>query len=114
MAAAVPLPPDAPRARAAQTKRDRTRRALLDAADATFGSRGWANTRMEDIAAAAGVSPATAYNHFPSKQVLVGCVYAPLVRPLLTEAEHDLASGRPVVESLTDQVRALARISHRN
>jgi AcrR family transcriptional regulator len=114
MAAAVPLPPDDPRARAAQTKRDRTRRALLDAADATFGSRGWANTRMEDIAAAAGVSPATAYNHFPSKQVLVGCVYAPLVRPLLTEAEHDLASGRPVVESLTDQVRALARISHRN
>lgn len=105
--------PDDPRARAAQTKRDRTRRALLDAADATFGARGWANTRMEDIAVAAGVSAATAYNHFPSKHVLVGCVYAPLVRPLLSQAERDLAGGRPVVEALTDQVRALARISQR-
>lgn len=107
-------PVDDPRARAAQTKRDRTRRALLDAADATFGARGWANTRMEDVAAAAGVSAATAYNHFPSKHVLVGSVYGPLVRPLLDQAEHDVATGRPVVDALTDQVQALARISQRN
>jgi AcrR family transcriptional regulator len=113
MASSDPSPPDDPRARAAQTKRDRTRRALLDAADATFGARGWANTRMEDVAAAAGVSPATAYNHFPSKHVLVGSVYGPLVRPLLAQAEQDLATGRPVVEALADQVRALSRISHR-
>jgi AcrR family transcriptional regulator len=114
MAASDPAEPDDPRARAAQTKRDRTRRALLDAADATFGARGWANTRMEDVAAAAGVSPATAYNHFPSKHVLVGSVYGPLVQPLLARAEHDLASGRPVVDALVDQVRALACISHRH
>ncbi|HYH30462.1 MAG TPA: TetR family transcriptional regulator [Pseudonocardia sp.] len=114
MATSGPTPPDDPRARAAQTKRDRTRRALLDAADATFGARGWANTRMEDIAAAAGVSAATAYNHFPSKHALVGCVYGPLVHPLLVQAERDLASGRPVVDALSDQVRALARISQRN
>ena len=113
MAASESARSDDPRARAAQTKRDRTRRALLDAADATFGARGWANTRMEDVAAAAGVSPATAYNHFPSKHALVGSVYGPLVQPLLTQAEHDLATGRPVVEALIDQVRALARISQR-
>jgi AcrR family transcriptional regulator len=86
---------------------------LLDAADATFGTRGWADTRMEDVAAAAGVSAATAYNHFPSKHVLVGSVYGPLVRPLLFEAEQDIAAGRPVVDALTDQIRALARISQR-
>jgi AcrR family transcriptional regulator len=114
MAASDPTPLDDPRARAAQTKRDRTRRALLDAADATFGARGWANTRMEDIAVAAGVSAATAYNHFASKHVLVGCVYAPLVRPLVIQAEQDLAAGRSVVDALIDQVRALARISQRN
>jgi AcrR family transcriptional regulator len=114
VAASDPAPLDDPRARAARTKRDRTRRALLDAADATFGSRGWADTRMEDVAAAAGVSAATAYNHFPSKHVLVGTVYGPLVRPLLSEAEHDIAIGRPVVDALTDQVMALARISRRN
>jgi AcrR family transcriptional regulator len=113
MAASDLAEPDDPRARAARTKRDRTRRALLDAADATFGSRGWADTRMEDVAAAAGVSAATAYNHFPSKHVLVGSVYGPLVRPLLSEAARDIAAGRPVVDALTDQIRALARISQR-
>jgi AcrR family transcriptional regulator len=113
MAASDPAERGDPRARAAQTKRDRTRRALLDAADATFGARAWASTRMEDIAAAAGVSATTAYNHFPSKHVLVGCVYGPLVRPLLAEAEHDIATGRPVVDALSDQIRALTRISQR-
>ena len=103
-----------PRARAAQTKRDRTRRALLDAADATFGSRGWARTRIEDIAAAAGVSAATAYNHFPSKHAIIGHVYAPLVRPLYVQAERDVAAGRPSVAALEDQVRALARTAARH
>jgi AcrR family transcriptional regulator len=104
---------DDPRARAAQTKRDRTRRALLEAAEATFSARGWGNTRMEDVAAAAGVSAATAYNHFPSKHVLIGHVYGPLIRPLITQAQRDLATGRPVVDALRDQVSALARISYR-
>jgi AcrR family transcriptional regulator len=107
-------PPDDPRARAAKTKRDRTRRALLDAADATFGSRGWARTRIEDIAAAAGVSAATAYNHFPSKHTLIGHVFEPLARPLVVQAERDVADGRPVVDALEDQVRALARLTARH
>ncbi|MCY7343392.1 MAG: TetR/AcrR family transcriptional regulator [Pseudonocardia sp.] len=102
------------RARAAQTKRDRTRRALLDAAGATFGSQGWARSRMEDIAATAGVSAATAYNHFPSRHALIGHVYGPLVGPLMTQAEQDIAADRPVVEALQDQVRTLARITFRH
>jgi AcrR family transcriptional regulator len=105
---------DDPRVRAAQTKRDRTRRALLDAAEATFSARGWGNTRMEDVAAAAGVSAATAYNHFPSKHALVGHIYGPMVRPLLVEADRDLKSGRSVIDALSDQIRALSRISNRN
>lgn len=105
---------DDPRVRAAQTKRDRTRRALLDAAEATFSARGWGNTRMEDVAAAAGVSAATAYNHFPSKHALVGHIYGPMVRPLLVEADRDLKSGRSVIDALSDQIRALSRISYRN
>ncbi len=107
-------PSDDPRARAARTKRDRTRRALLDAADSTFGSRGWARTRMEDVAQAAGVSAATAYNHFPTKHALLGHVYSPLVRPLLVQAERDIEAGRSMVAALNDQVRALCRIAGRN
>ncbi len=103
-----------PRARAARTKRDRTRRALLDAADSAFGSRGWARTRVEDIAQSAGVSAATAYNHFPTKHALLAQVYAPIINPLLAAAKQDIAAHRPVVEALSDQVRALCRLCARN
>lgn len=102
------------RARAARTKRDRTRRALLDAADANFGTRGWNRTRMEDIAATAGVSPATAYNHFTSKHALIGHVYAPLVDSLVQQAEQDRRAGRPVLDALRDQIQALARTTWRH
>ena len=102
------------RARAARTKRDRTRRALLDAADANFGTRGWNRTRMEDIAATAGVSPATAYNHFPSKHALIGAVYGPLVHTLVQQAEQDRRAGRPVLDALRDQVNALTRTTWRH
>jgi AcrR family transcriptional regulator len=103
--------PADPRARAAQTKRIRTRAALIAAADSAFSRRGWAATRIEDIADAAGVSPATAYNHFPTKHALLGTVYEPHVRGLIRQAERDIAAGRPVVEALVDQVNALARLS---
>ena len=107
-----PRPRD-PRARAAQTKRYRTRRALLDAADTAFASHGWANARMEDIAAAAGVSAATAYNHFPTKHALVGHIFRPQVLPLLTQAEQDVAAARSMVDALCDQVSGLTQITFR-
>ena len=100
------------RARAARTKRTRTRASLLAAADSAFSARSWQATRMEDIAAAAGVSVATAYNHFPSKHALIGEVFAPHAAALLEQAERDIAEDRPVAEALSDQIDALARLSH--
>ncbi|WP_161631732.1 TetR/AcrR family transcriptional regulator [Pseudonocardia asaccharolytica] len=99
--------------RAARTKRDRTRRALLDSAAAAFSARGWLQTRVEDVAAAAGVSTATAYNHFPTKHALIGHVYAPLVGPVLAQAAIDLDQGRPVVDALIDHIGALTRVCWR-
>lgn len=103
--------PADPRARAARTKRIRTRAALIAAADSAFSRRGWAATRIEDIADAAGVSSATAYNHFPTKHALLGAVYEPYVRGHIRQAEQDITERRPVVEALIDQVNALARLS---
>jgi AcrR family transcriptional regulator len=102
------------RARAAQTKRDRTRRALLDAADTTFATRGWARTRIEDIATTAEVSAASAYNHFASKHTLIGHVYAPYVSALVAQADRDRERGRDLVAALKDQVSALTRMTSRN
>lgn len=115
-----PPPQDAPdtvpdpRTRAARTKRDRTRAALLSAADPAFAARGWARTRVEDVASEAGVSSATAYNHFPTKHVLIAHVYAPLLRSLRTQAYRDITAGRAMVPALTDHVRALVRTAWRN
>ncbi|TQM38432.1 TetR/AcrR family transcriptional regulator [Pseudonocardia cypriaca] len=103
--------PADPRTRAARTKRVRTRAALIAAADSAFSRRGWAATRIEDIADAAGVSSATAYNHFPTKHALLGAVYEPHVRGLIRQAEADIAAGRPVVGALVEQINALARLS---
>src|SRR5450830_1182930 len=49
---------------------DRKRQAIVDAAIAEFRSTGFESTSMDKIAASAGVSKRTVYNHFPSKDEL--------------------------------------------
>jgi TetR/AcrR family transcriptional regulator of autoinduction and epiphytic fitness len=49
---------------------DRKRQAIVDAAIAEFRSTGFESTSMDRIAATAGVSKRTVYNHFPSKDEL--------------------------------------------
>jgi len=50
-----------------QTKGERTRRAVLDAAHSLFIEQGYAATSMRQIAKKAGLAPASIYNHFDSK-----------------------------------------------
>ncbi|MFT3996282.1 MAG: helix-turn-helix domain-containing protein, partial [Asticcacaulis sp.] len=49
---------------------DVRRDALLEAAYALFSANGYADTRMEDIAKAAGASKGTIYLYFPTKEAL--------------------------------------------
>jgi AcrR family transcriptional regulator len=50
-----------------ERRRRRTQRALQNAAIALVGGRGLAEVTADDIAAAAGVSRRTFFNHFPTK-----------------------------------------------
>lgn len=59
----------------AETKRDTTRRRLLERALALFQQRGVEATTMRDIARAAGLSLGAAYYHFPSKDALIFAYY---------------------------------------
>lgn len=61
------MPPSALRDR----KRERTRRALLEAAVEQFESRGYEATTVADIAAAAEVGTRTFFNYFASKEELL-------------------------------------------
>ena len=58
------------RAKVAQEKRG----ALMDAAIALFLEKGYGKTSLEEIARKAGVSSATLYKHFPTKDQLFGGV----------------------------------------
>jgi len=69
-----PIPPiplgdltAAPASSGQERRRQRTQRALQDAAIALVGRRGLADVTVDDIAAAAGVSRRTFFNHFPTK-----------------------------------------------
>lgn len=104
----VPEETDDPRVRAGVTKRRRTRAALLEAAARLYETHGWAGTRMEDIAAAAGVSTATAYNHFPTKHAIVGAAFEPVLSPVTAQVQQGQASGRPAVELLALAIRGAA------
>ncbi|NGY65333.1 TetR/AcrR family transcriptional regulator [Lentzea sp. NEAU-D13] len=102
------------RQRSGTTKRTRSRQALIDAATAVF-ERGWFEARVEDIARAAGVSSATAYNHFPGgKQELIGVVYAPLIQPLIEAAEADAAEQRDPLEAVERHIRSAAEVARRH
>lgn len=63
----------------------RTRRALLDAAEAEFGTRGFADASIVDITRRAGVAQGTFYTYFPSKEAVFG--------ELVRELSHLLRSA---------------------
>ena len=54
-----------------EEKKQETHERLQAAAFALFEQRGYDNTKVEDVARAAGVSPRTVYRYFPTKAELV-------------------------------------------
>jgi AcrR family transcriptional regulator len=60
-----------------------TRDRILDVAEALFARQGFAGTSMRDIAAEAGLTAASLYNHFEGKDDLYGAVLQRGIRPLV-------------------------------
>jgi AcrR family transcriptional regulator len=72
-------------------KADRTGR-ILDAASRLFRDQGYDAVRIEDIAAAAEVSPGTCYNYFSTKGDLLLAIVS-------MEVEEVVTAGRALVEA---------------
>src|SRR5499425_1034247 len=86
-------------------RRDERRSAILAAALEEFAARGFAATRLDDVAHRAGVAKGTIYLHFRDKeslfQELVRSMLSPLVGTIEAVALRDLPI-RAVVETIVD------------
>ncbi|MEV4727276.1 TetR/AcrR family transcriptional regulator [Micromonospora humida] len=89
-------------------RRAETQRLIQAHAVRLFTGRGYDGTTVNDVAAAAGVSPMTVYRHFPTKEDLV---LADRNGPLVAERIAATPAGQPLVRrigtALVDAARTL-------
>ncbi|NML72584.1 helix-turn-helix transcriptional regulator [Rhizobium sp. S-51] len=77
---------------------------ILAAAFALFSERGFAATRIEDVAARAGIAKGTVYLHFPDKEALFTSLASGMASPLLARmaemANNDRIPPKSVIAGL--------------
>lgn len=87
-----------------ERKKARTREAIIDAALDLFESKGYDHTTVDDIAAAADVSPRTFFRYFESKLDLI------MARSGTKHAElGPMLAARPAGEGVLEAVRHVMR-----
>jgi AcrR family transcriptional regulator len=74
-----------------ERRKDARPQELLDAALDLFVERGYAATRLEDVAKRAGVSKGTLYLYYENKEELFKAVVRTSIVPVLGEAEESVA-----------------------
>ncbi|MDH5824657.1 TetR/AcrR family transcriptional regulator [Luteimonas sp. RD2P54] len=91
---------------------DRKRAAIVDAAVAEFRAAGFETTSMDRIAATAGVSKRTVYNHFPSKEALFVHIVDALMARGSDERATPYRAGTPLRGQLLELVQRKLRLLH--
>ena len=86
-------------------KRDATRAAVLDCAQALFAAKGFHRTTVEDIAAAAGFSRGAVYSSFPNKEQ----VFLALLRRRLALQAETVAAAVAAAPEGAARAQALGR-----
>ncbi|CAI8779462.1 MULTISPECIES: TetR/AcrR family transcriptional regulator [Pseudomonas] len=85
---------------------DRKREAIIQAAIAEFRANGFEITSMDKIAATAGVSKRTVYNHFPSKEELFAEILNQLWARITAEQAVAYRADQPLREQLQQMLLA--------
>ncbi|WFU51329.1 TetR/AcrR family transcriptional regulator [Sinorhizobium terangae] len=81
---------------------------ILEAAFEEFTAKGYAATRVEDVAARLGVTKGTIYLYFPTKEML----FEEMFRHMSTPFKDVLASVGTVKGSCADRLRALLLLAY--
>ncbi|MDF4002603.1 TetR/AcrR family transcriptional regulator [Luteibacter sp. PPL552] len=84
---------------------DRKRAAILDAAVAEFRQSGYEATSMDRVAARAGASKRTVYNHFPNKEALFAQILQQMWEASSDSADVAYRGDRPLRQQLLERVR---------
>ena len=109
MPADAPAPLSSPKAPSAtrrargprwERRKDSRPAELLDAALDAFVERGYAATRLEDVAARAGVSKGTLYLYYANKEELFKAVVRRSIAPLIAETREHIERSQADSESL--------------
>jgi TetR/AcrR family transcriptional regulator of autoinduction and epiphytic fitness len=89
---------------------DRKREAIIQAAIAEFRAHGFEITSMDKIAATAGVSKRTVYNHFPSKEELFAEILNQLWARISAEQSVTYNRDQPLREQLRQMLQAKVQL----
>ncbi|VVN29128.1 TetR/AcrR family transcriptional regulator [Pseudomonas fluorescens] len=95
---------------APQRLTDRKREAIIQAAIAEFRAHGFEITSMDKIAATAGVSKRTVYNHFPSKEELFAEILNQLWARISAEQAVTYSRDQPLREQLRQMLQAKVQL----
>ena len=91
---------------------DRKREDILRAAIDEFRGSGYEATSMDRIAASAGVSKRTVYNHFPSKEALFAQILQQLSERSVAGLDLAYRTDRPLRAQLLELVKQKLRLLH--
>lgn len=83
---------------------------LVEAACAVFAEKGYASTRVADIAERAGVGKGTVYEYFTSKEELLFAVFESINMDISARMETALAAGGSTEEQLHNLLRLGAEV----
>ncbi|MBF6032714.1 TetR/AcrR family transcriptional regulator [Pseudomonas sp. P155] len=95
---------------APQRLTDRKREAIIQAAITEFRANGFEITSMDKIAATAGVSKRTVYNHFPSKEELFAEILNQLWARISAEQSVTYNRDQPLREQLLKMLQAKVQL----
>ena len=83
---------------------------LVEAACAVFAEKGYASTRVAEIAERAGVGKGTVYEYFSSKEELLFAVFETINADISSRMNDALASGETTEEQLHNVLRLGAEV----
>jgi len=89
-----------PAVRRRRLPKAKRRRVIEDAASRLFAEHGYAETRLDDIAAAAGVTKQLLYQHFPSKKALHLALLGKHRDEILGRLTESMSTAGPLAERL--------------